>query len=69
MTNATGLTAGDMFIDAADEVHQLTADDVSRIQAALKNYRQTLYAAATTRRTSISAATTVDEVERALKGN
>lgn len=62
LINAGGLAAGDTFIDAADGVHSLTAQDVERIAAALKEYRQSLYAAATQARAAIAAAATVDEL-------
>lgn len=62
LINAGGLAAGDTFIDAADGLHTLTAEEVSAITAALKQYRQGLYATATQRRAAIAAATTVDEL-------
>ena len=62
LINAGGLAAGDVFIDAADGIHTLTAQDVAAITAALKEYRQSLYAAATRMRAEIAAATTVDEL-------
>ncbi len=62
LINAGGLAAGDAFIDAADGVHTLTAQDVAAITAALKEYRQGLYATATQRRAAIAAAATVDEL-------
>lgn len=62
LINAGGLAAGDAFIDAADGLHTLTAQDVAAIAAALKEYRQSLYAAATQKRAAIAAATTVDEL-------
>ena len=62
LINAGGLAAGDTFIDAADGLHTLTAQEVSAITAALKQYRQGLYATATQRRAAIAAATTVDEL-------
>lgn len=62
LINAGGLKAGMQFIDAADGVHTLTAQEVSAITAALKQYRQGLYATATQRRAAIAAATTVDEL-------
>ena len=62
LINAGGLAAGDAFIDAADGIHTLTAQDVAAITAALKEYRQSLYAHATQMRAAIAAATTVDEL-------
>lgn len=62
LINAGGLAAGDAFIDAADGIHTLTAQDVAAITAALKEYRQSLYAAATQQRATIAAASTVDEL-------
>lgn len=62
LINAGGLAAGDAFIDAADGIHTLEAQDVSAVTAALKEYRQSLYAQATQRRAAIAAATTVDEL-------
>lgn len=62
LINAGGLAAGDTFIDAADGLHTLTAQEVSAITAALKQYRQGLYATATQRRAAIAAAITVDEL-------
>ena len=62
LINAGGLAAGDAFIDAADGIHTLTAQDVAAVTAALKEYRQSLYAQATQRRAAIVAATTVDEL-------
>ena len=62
LINAGGLAAGDAFIDAADGIHTLTAQDVAAVTAALKEYRQSLYAQATQRRAAIAAAATVDEL-------
>ena len=62
LINAGGLAAGDALIDAADGIHTLTAQDVDAIIAALKEYRQSLYAQATQQRAAIAAATTVDEL-------
>lgn len=62
LINAGGLAAGDAFIDAEDGIHTLTAQDVAAVTAALKEYRQSLYAQATQRRAAIAAATTVDEL-------
>ena len=62
LINAGGLAAGDAFIDAADGIHTLTAQDVAAITAALKEYRQSLYAQATQRRAAIAAAATVNEL-------
>ena len=62
LINAGGLAAGDAFIDAADGLHTLASQDVAAVTAALKEYRQGLYATATQRRAAIAAATTVDEL-------
>ena len=62
LINAGGLAAGDGFIDAADGLRTLSAQDVAAVTAALKEYRQSLYASATQRRAAIAAATTVDEL-------
>lgn len=62
LINAGGLAAGDAFIDAADGLHTLTAQEVAAITAALKEYRQSLYAHATQMRAAIAAAATVDEL-------
>lgn len=62
LVNAMGLAAGDMYIDAQDGMHELTADTVDAIKRALKQYRQGLYAAACGQRAIIAAATTVDEI-------
>ena len=62
LINAGGLAAGDAFIDAEDCIHTLTAQDVAAVTAALKEYRQSLYATATRRRAAIAAATTADEL-------
>ena len=62
LINAGGLAAGDAFIDAADGLHALTAQDVENIAVALKEYRQGLYATATQRRAAIAAAEDVDEL-------
>lgn len=62
LINASGLAAGDVFIDAADGLHTLTAADVETITTALKAHRQGLYAQATQSRTAIAAAQTVDEL-------
>ena len=62
LINAGGLAAGDAFIDAADGLHTLTTQDVAAITAALKQYRQGLYATATQQRAAIAATTTVDEL-------
>ena len=62
LINAGGLAAGDAFIDAADGIHTLEAQDVSAVTAALKEYRQSLYARATQLRAAIAAASTVDEL-------
>ncbi len=62
LINASGLAAGDVFIDAADGLHTLTAEDVAAVTAALKGYRQGLYAQATQSRAAIAAAQTVDDL-------
>ena len=62
LINAGGLKAGDTFIDAADGIHTLTSQGVAAITAALKEYRQGLYATATQKRAAIAAAATVDEL-------
>ena len=62
LINAGGLAAGDTFIDAADGIHTLASQEVAAITAALKEYRQSLYATATQQRAAIAAATTVDEL-------
>lgn len=67
LTNAIGLEEGDMFIDAQDGVHQLTAENVVNIKKALKDHRLDLYMKVTVKRTAINEATTVDEVEAAEK--
>lgn len=66
LINASGLAEGDTFIDAADGLHTLTAEDVEHIAAALKAHRLGLYAAATQSRTAIDAAGDVDTVEAVL---
>ena len=60
LINAGGLAAGDVFIDAADGLHTLTAQDVGAITAALKEHRQELYAATTQLRAAIAQAEDVD---------
>ena len=62
LINAGGLAAGDAFIDAADGLHTLTPLGVKAITAALKEYRQGLYATATQKRAAIAAAATVDDL-------
>ena len=62
LINAGGLAAGDAFIDAADGIHTLAAQDIAAVTAALKEYRQSLYATATQQRAAIAAAATVDEL-------
>ena len=62
LINASGLAEGDVFIDAADGLHSLTDADIEAITAALKEYRQNLYARATAQRAEIAAATTVDDL-------
>ena len=66
LINAGGLAEGDTFIDAADGLHTLTAEDVEAITAALKGKRKELYAATTQVRVRIDSAQDVDEVEAAL---
>lgn len=66
LTNAMGLEAGDMFIDAADGVHVLTEENIIEIKKSLKGHRMSLYTKVTTVRAAIAAAETVDEVEAAL---
>lgn len=67
LINAGGLAEGDVFIDAADGQHTLTAEDVENIAAALKEKRQELYAATTQVRARIGQAEDVDAVEEAIK--
>ena len=67
LINAGWLAAGDVFIDAADGLHTLTAQDVENIAAALKGKRQELYAATTQVRVRIGQAEDVDDVEAALE--
>lgn len=67
LINAGGLAEGDAFIDAADGLHTLTAQDVENIAAALKGKRQELYAATTQVRVRIDSAQDVDAVESALE--
>lgn len=62
LINASGLAAGDSFIDAVDGLHTLASQDVAAVTASLKEYRQSLYAHATAQRAEIAAATTVDEL-------
>ena len=62
LINAGGLAEGDVFIDAADGLHSLTDADIETITAALKEYRQSLYARATAQRAEIAAATTVNDL-------
>lgn len=66
LVNAMGMAAGDMYIDAQDGMHTLTADMVDAIKRALKEYRQGLYATACGQRAAIAAATTVDDIAAAL---
>lgn len=66
LVNAMGMAAGDMYIDAQDGMHMLTADTVDAIKRALKEYRQGLYASACGQRAAIAAATTVDDIAAAL---
>ena len=67
LINAGGLKAGMQFIDAADGVHTLTAEQVETIKTALTEKRQELYAATTQVRVRIGQAQDVDEVEAALE--
>lgn len=67
LINAGGLAEGDVFTDAADGLHTLTAEDVENIAAALKGKRQGLYGATTLVRAQIAAAQDVDAVEEAIK--
>ena len=67
LINAGGLAEGDVFIDAADGLHTLTAADVEHIAAALKGKRQELYAATTQVRARIGQAQDVEAVEAALE--
>lgn len=67
LINTGGLAEGDVFIDAADGLHTLTAEDVENIAAALKEKRQELYAATTQVRARIGQAEDVDAVEEAIK--
>ena len=62
LINASGLAAGDAFIDAADGLHTLTAENVEAITTALKAHRQGLYAQATKNRAAIDTAQTVDDL-------
>ena len=62
LINAGGLAEGDVFIDAADGTLTLDTQSVTAITAALKEYRQSLYAQATQRRAAIAAAEEVDEL-------
>lgn len=66
LTNAAGMSVGDLYIDAANNVTALTEEQLDNIKAALKNYRMSLYAAATSKREAITAAEDVDAVEAAL---
>lgn len=67
LINAGGLAEGDVFIDAADGLHTLTAADVETITTALKAHRQGLYGATTQVRARIAEAQDVGEVEEAIK--
>lgn len=40
LINAVGLSEGDVFIDAKDELYTLTQQDIDNITAALKGRRQ-----------------------------
>lgn len=68
LTNALGMEPGDVFIDAEDKLHTLTAELIQNIRSALKNHRLGLYAAATDYRRRITAAENVDAVEEAVQG-
>ena len=56
LINALGMTPGMTFIDAADGLHEVTAELRENVGAALGAYRADLYAAATTARKAIDAA-------------
>lgn len=66
LTNVLGLEEGDNFIDAVDEVHVLTSENITDIKKSLKTYRLSLYENVTVKRAAINVAETVEEVERAL---
>lgn len=66
LTNAAGMSAGDSYIDADDNVTELTEETLQAVRAALKAHRMGLYAAATLKRKAIAAAESVDEVEATL---
>lgn len=66
LINAMGLAAGDIYIDASDNVRQITADDVDAVKGALKSYRLSLYARAAEMRAQVKAATTVDEISSVI---
>lgn len=66
LTNAAGMSVGDPYIDAANNVAPLTEEQLDNIKAALKSHRMALYAAATIKREQIAAAEDVDAVEAAL---
>lgn len=65
--NALGLDPGDSYIDAADNVSRLTAEDIARVKAALTAHRKWIYSRATARRVKIDEAGDVDAVESALE--
>lgn len=66
LTNAMGLEENDMFIDAGDNIHTVSTEDISTIKAALKAYRLSLYSEATEKRMAVDAAENVDEIKAAL---
>lgn len=64
LINAMGLEAGDYFICADDSVVQVTDEQIAAIKAALKGFRQQIYAHATEVRAQLAAAQTIEEVEK-----
>lgn len=66
LTNAMGLEEGDMFIDAADGVHTVTAEDIRNIKASLKAHRLSLYSEATQLRIRIGNAEDVDTLAEVI---
>lgn len=66
LTNAAGMSVGDMYIDATNNVTVLTEETLDAIRVALKQHRLSLYTNATSKRTLIAEAKIVDEVEAAL---
>lgn len=67
LINVMGLSAGDSYIDAQDEIHILTEENITNITQTLKAKRQSLYGKAMLKRAGIAAAKNVDEVEEAQK--